>query len=122
VRRPGWRDLPRVGPSHLLLEPDARTAPSALIDELESGYYFLGLDGPVSVDWEERRISMPVYGFAIKAGRSSRPVRGARASAPIAALFAGVRRTARDLRFVPTPGGYVGSPSVLVDALSVEKA
>ncbi|HVS62980.1 MAG TPA: metallopeptidase TldD-related protein [Thermoanaerobaculia bacterium] len=122
VRRPGWRDLPRVGPSHLMLEPDPRVTPSSLLEELGSGYYFLGLEGPVAVDWEEGRVDLPVYGFAIRAGRSSHPIRAARASASLTGLFTGIQRVARDLRFISSAGGCVGAPTVLVDHVSVGPA
>jgi len=122
VRRPGWRDLPRIGPSHLMLEPDPAVTPSSLIEELGSGCYLLGLEGPVTVDWEAGRLSLPVYGFAIRNGRSRRPIRRARASAPFVELFGGIRRVARDVRFVSAAGGCVGAPSVLVDPILVEPA
>lgn len=120
LRRPGWRDLPQPGPSHLYLEPDRGTAPGELVAGLERGCYFLGLDGAVRVDWAEGRLEAPVYGFAIERGRPAQPIRGAWLRTTVPALFVGVSRVARDLRFLPRRGGCVGAPTVRVEGVSVE--
>jgi PmbA protein len=122
LRRPGWRDQPLPGPSHLYLEPDRGTAPSALLAGLERGFYFLGVDGAVRVDWGDGSLEAPVYGFAIERGRPAQPIRGARLRTGIPKLFGSIGGVGRDLRFLPRRGGCVGAPTVRVDEISVEPA
>ncbi len=117
VLRPGWRDLPRQGPTHLYLRPDGSTAVAALLGSLRRGYYLLALEG--SVRRQADRFAAPVAGFAVDGGRPTGPIAGAWLTGTITALCNGLLGVARDLTFLPVGGGMVGSPTVLVHGVEL---
>ncbi|MEE8524690.1 MAG: metallopeptidase TldD-related protein [Thermoanaerobaculia bacterium] len=112
VLRPGWRDLPRQGPTHLYLRPDGSTGVAALVSGLSRGYYLLALQGEVRRQAD--RFAAPVAGFAIDGGRPTGPIAGAWLTGTVSALLNGFLAVARDLTFSPVGGGLVGSPTALV--------
>ena len=117
-RRPSWREPPRIGPSHLFIRPDRTVAVSSLLAAVTRGFYFLEALPGVHFDLAADRFSLPVAGFQIEGGRSSRPVSRAVLRGRISALLHGVHGVARDLTFFPV-GGFLGSPSVLVHGLEI---
>ncbi|MFP3941040.1 MAG: metallopeptidase TldD-related protein [Thermoanaerobaculia bacterium] len=118
-RRPGWRDLPRPGPSHLYLAPDGERPPADLLEGVARGYYLLDADGAFSVDWDSGRFSVPVVGFALERGRAVAPLAGAVVEGRLGRLLRGVQAVARDLAFSPRGGGLLGAPSILVAGLEI---
>ena len=119
LRRPGWRDLPRLGPSHLFIEPETQRPAASLLSDLARGYYLTDVLGPGRFDLEENRFRLPVCGFEV---RSARPVtRIARAvlAGRLNALLQGVRGVGRDLTFFPL-GAMIGSPSLLVSGIELD--
>jgi predicted Zn-dependent protease len=112
VLRPGWRDLPRQGPTHLYVRPDETTGVASLLSGLSRGYYLLALEGEVRRQAD--RFAAPVAGFAIDAGRPTGPIAGAWLTGTVSALLHGIVAVARDLTFLPVGDGLVGSPSCFV--------
>lgn len=112
VLRPGWRDLPRQGPTHLYLRPDGSTGVGSLLSGVSRGYYLLALEGEVRR--HDDRFAAPVAGFALSGGRPTGPIAGAWLTGTVAGLLNGLVAVARDLTFSPVGDGLVGSPSVLV--------
>ncbi|HEX6199633.1 MAG TPA: metallopeptidase TldD-related protein, partial [Thermoanaerobaculia bacterium] len=125
ARRPGWRDLPHPGPSHLYLAPDPDTAPASLLAGVTRGYYLLDADGPPVLDWAAGRLSLPVVGFALnrgtQGGRGTTPVAGAVLEGGIGSCLRGIAAAGRDLAFLPLAGGMVGSPTLLVTGLEIRR-
>lgn len=121
-RRPGWRDLPAAGPSHLFQAPDPEVAVGHLLSEIARGYYLIDVDGAPKVDWAEGRISLPVLGFAIERGRPAAAIAGATVEAGIGPFLRGIDAVARDLSFFPLAGGMIGAPSMLVTGLEIRSA
>lgn len=121
MRRPGWRDLPRPGASHLYLAPEPGTAPGALLSGVARGYYLLDADGPPAVDWAAGRLALPVVGFALERGRATAPVAGAVLEGGIGSFLRGVAAVGRDLAFFPLAGGMVGSPTLLVTGMEIRR-
>ncbi|MEM7351777.1 MAG: metallopeptidase TldD-related protein [Acidobacteriota bacterium] len=119
--RPGWRDLPRPGPTHLYLQPDPRIRAASLIGSLTRGYYLIDLTGRPQVDSSSGRFAAPVCGFAIEGGRPTGTVAGAWLVGSIASFLGGIVAKARDLTFSIVNGGMVGSPSVLVKGLELRQ-
>lgn len=117
--RPGWRDLPETGPTHLYVRPVAGRGVAALLSEVARGYYFIDLAGAPRVDLGAGRVALPVLGFEVRGGRPVRPIRRAWLAAGVGPLLRGVQGAARDLTFVPVAGGAVGSPSLLLSGLEV---
>jgi PmbA protein len=118
-RRPGWRELPEPGPSHLFVQPNRRQSVAGLLQDLARGYYFLDVEGPATLDPEGDRFSVAVLGFAVHGGRPSAPVRGVRLQGSLRSLLRGVAGVARDLRFLPRGRGVVGAPTLLLTGVEV---
>ncbi len=118
VLRPGWRDLPRQSPTHLYLRPSS-TGVASLVGSLSRGYYLLALDGEPKVDGG--RFAAPVSGFAIDRGTAAGSLAGGWLTGSIPALLAGVAAVGRDLTFLPSGSGLVGSPTVLVRGLELRQ-
>lgn len=118
TRRPGWRDLPAPGPTHLYLKPEPRTAVSALLGAVAQGYYLIDVTGPGRFDLAADRFALPVCGFAVQSGRASAPVAGAWLCGGIGSFLKGIVGVARDLTFHPLDG-MIGSPTALVAGLEL---
>jgi predicted Zn-dependent protease len=119
ARRPGWRDLPRPGPSHLYLAPGEETAPGTLLAGVARGYYLLDTDGPATIDLAADRLSAPVVGFAVERGRATAPLAGALLEGGIGSFLRGIEAVARDLDFLPLAGALIGSPTLLVTGMEI---
>jgi predicted Zn-dependent protease len=120
-RRPGWRDLPSPGPTHLYVRPDPRQSVGDLLGGIGRGHYLLDTAGPARFDASGDRFALPVCGFAVEAGRACAPVARAWLCGSGAALFKGVAATARDLSFLPLDG-MIGSPTLLVTGLELRSS
>lgn len=118
LRRPGWRDLPRPGVSHLYLAPRSRASVASLVAQVARGYYFIDAPGPGSFDLERDHFRLPVRGFALEAGAARAPVAGVWLTGAVSAFLHGLQATGRDLAFLPL-AGMVGSPTLLVTGLEV---
>ncbi len=121
TRRPGWRDRPRVGISHLHVVPAPEVAPSELISAVARGFYWLEALGPARVDLGADRFTVEVCGFEVAQGVAQRSIGRAWLCGGIGAFARGVRATARDLAFTPAGGGMVGAPTLLVAGLEIRR-
>lgn len=119
--RPGWRDLPRPGATHLYVQPDPAVRVGALLGGLGRGYYLIGLAGPPRVEPDLSRFAAPVAGFAITGGRPTGPVAGAWLAGSVPAFLAGIVAKARDLSFSSVGGGMIGAPTLLVKGLELRR-
>lgn len=118
TRRPGWRDLPEPGPTHLYLKPDPRTPVASLLGSVAQGYYLIDATGPGRFDLAGDRFTLPVCGFAVQSGRASAPVAGAWLCGGIGTFLKGIAGVARDLTFHPLDG-MIGAPTVLAAGLEL---
>jgi PmbA protein len=118
VRRPGWRDLPMPGPTHLYLKPEPKTPVAALLGAIPQGYYLIDVTGPGRFDLAADRFALPVCGFAVEAGRASAPVARAWLCGGIGTFLRGIVGVGRDLTFHPLDG-MIGSPTLLVTGLEL---
>lgn len=118
VRRPGWRDLPTPGPTHLYLKPDPRTPVAMLLGAMPQGYYLIDATGPGRFDLTADRFALPVCGFAVRTGRASAPVAGAWLCGGIGTFLKGIAGVGRDLTFHPLDG-MIGSPTLLATGLEL---
>ncbi len=117
TRRPGWRDRPRVSPSHLVLEPTQERVPS-LLKSLKQGFYFFEVEAEAVLDASTLRLSIPVLGFEMENGNAKSPVRGSRLEGSVCQFLRGIEGIARDLTFYPGQG-MIGSPPVLISGLNL---
>jgi PmbA protein len=118
VRRASYRDLPRRAPTHLYLEPDPAVPVADLLTGCGSGSYLLDAEDGVRVDPASGRFDVAVSGFALDAGRAVGGLGRRRLAGELRGWLTGVRARARDLGFVAGDGMF-GSPSLLVDGLSL---
>ncbi|MEE2775467.1 MAG: metallopeptidase TldD-related protein [Acidobacteriota bacterium] len=114
-RRSGWRDRPRVAASHFFLVPDATISPMSLVEDLASGYYFVGSDE--TLDAKSNRLSLGVYGYEVAHGKPIGPIFGRLAWDP-RKLLGKIVAAARDLRFVAM-GAMVGAPTLEIDGIDL---
>jgi PmbA protein len=117
-RRPGWRDLPKPGPTHLYLRPDPRIPVASMLGAIGRGYYLIDVEGWPRFDFAAGRFALPVCGFAVQGGRASAPVAHAWLCGGIGDLLQGIAGVGRDLSFHPLEG-MIGSPTVLVTGLEL---
>lgn len=120
VRRPSWRDRPRLDFSHLHLEPDARVSAAELVGGVVRGFYLLDTLAPARVDFEADRFAVPVCGFSLLRGQATTAIGRAWLCGGVSTLLRGVRAVARDLTFVPL-GAMIGAPSLLVGGLELRR-
>ena len=117
--RPSWRDLPMQGPSHLYLEPNDNVGVAQMVSDVGRGYYLLSCDGAPRIDFETRRFSLPVSGFAITKGQPTGSVSGAWLVGSLPVLLSGIQAKARDLTFFMAKVGLLGAPTVLMRGLEL---
>lgn len=118
ARRPSWREPPRVGPSHLFIEPDPEVAATSLLAALPRGFYAVDVLEPPRVDGRSDAFRLVASGFSVRDGVAERPVSRAVLAGRLSTLLKGVQEVARDLSFAPL-GAMIGAPSVLVQSLDV---
>jgi PmbA protein len=118
TRRPGWRDLPAPGPTHLYLKPDPKIPVAALLGSMAHGYYLIDTAGNGRFDLGDGTFALPVCGFAVEGGRASAPVARAWLCGGIGDLLQGIAGIGRDLTFHPLTG-MIGAPTLLVSGLEL---
>jgi len=119
--RPGWRDLPHPGPTHLYLRPEPALRAAALVEGVSRGYYLLDVEGAPRLEDPPRRFALPVCGFAIDGGRPTGSVAGGWLVGTVTAFLNGILTAARDLTFLPSRSGLVGAPTLLVKGLELRR-
>ncbi len=119
--RPGWRDLPRPGPTHLYLRGDPKVRVASLLENLSRGYYLLAAEAAPRVEEGFRRFAVPVSGFAIDGGRPTGPISHTWLVGTVSSLLNGILAAARDVTFLPSRSGLVGAPSLLVKGLELRR-
>ena len=116
--RPGWRDLPRPGPTQLFFEPGA-TPVGELVGSVANGAYLLAAEGGVRLLGEDDEFVVVVSGFALERGRATGGLGPCRLRGRFGGFLAGISAVGRDLAFVPGRALY-GSPTLVVSGLALE--
>lgn len=119
VVRPGWRDVPARGPTHLYQTPDPEVSVSDLLGEIARGYYLIEAGAGGRFDLEGDAFELPVEGMRLARGRAVAPVTGALLRGRVSSLLRGLRGVGRDVRFASHGGGMIGSPTLLVSGLEI---
>ena len=117
-RRESWRDLPKLGPSHLYLKPQPDISVASLLGSIARGHYLIEPVGAGLFDFEADRFHLPVCGFEIQQGVATAPLSRVWIEGSIGSLLRGIQAVARDLCFEPI-GGMIGAPTILVSGLGI---
>lgn len=119
VSRPSWRDVPRLGPTHLFIEPASGADADRLAADLRRGYLAVTCPSAPRVDWEAGRLDLPFAGYEIRDGRPRRVSRGLAVRGAIHRWLRGIEAVGGDLEF-EVRGGALGAPSMRLVGLAVE--
>jgi len=112
--RGGYGSLPRVGTTNLFIQRGDRSE-EQLLHEMDQGLLVTEVMGMHTANPYSGDFSVGVSGFWVENGRPAYPVRGGALAGNFLEILKQVRAVGENLRFY----GAVGSPSLLIDALSV---
>lgn len=113
--RASWRDLPRFGPSHLLLQTDQATEDPAA--DLGHGIEIVCSRGGLALHGDE--LALDAFGYRIEGGRRTEPL-CAQLLIPEQELLARWTCSGGPRESHTLPACTVSTPSALFDALALE--
>ncbi|HWC32706.1 MAG TPA: metallopeptidase TldD-related protein, partial [Actinomycetota bacterium] len=119
--RPGYRGVPGVAPTNLLLEPGGETA-EALLGRAGTAVYVQDVTGvhsganPVSGEF-----SVGATGLRVDGGALAAPLREMTIASTLPDVLKAIEAVASDVRFFPG-GGAIGTGTVLVGEMTVAGA
>ncbi len=119
--RPGWRDLPRPGPTQLFIAPAPAVSVAELVGSIAAGAYLLAAESGVRISADGAGFTVAVSGFALERGRATGGLGPCTLHGRFDSLLCGVRAVGRDLAFVPGRALF-GSPTLVVSGLVLERA
>ncbi|MDQ6883227.1 MAG: TldD/PmbA family protein [Candidatus Dormibacteraeota bacterium] len=112
-----YKSVPEVGVTNLVLTPGDIDR-DALLSRVSNGLHVSQLHGLNTVNPVSGEFSLGLTGHWIENGQLTRPVRELTVAGNVIDLLKRVSAVASDLRFI-FAGGFVGSPTVLIDELPV---
>ena len=112
-----YKSVPEVGVSNLVLRPGDRSR-DELLGRVDNGLHVEQLSGLNTVNPISGEFSLGLTGHWIENGKLTRPVKELTVAGNVIALMKKVVGVANDLRFM-FAGGFIGSPSVLIEELPV---
>jgi len=116
--RASYRSTPSVGASNFYISPGSHT-PEDIIRSVSKGFYVMDIIGlgsgtnPIS-----GQMSVGAKGLLIEKGKLSSPVKEVTLATDILKFLKSFKMIGNDLKFIPA-GGYLGSPTVLVENISI---
>jgi len=119
--RAGYRSLPGVSPTNLVVEPGAE-GPEALLARAGTAVYVQSVTGvhsganPVSGEF-----SVGATGLRVEGGRLGEPLREMTIASTLQDVLGSLASVGSDLRFFPG-GGAIGTPTLLVGEMTVAGA
>ncbi|MDQ6709222.1 MAG: TldD/PmbA family protein [Candidatus Dormibacteraeota bacterium] len=112
-----YKSVPEVGVTNLVLTPGDIDR-DALLARVSDGLHVSQLHGLNTVNPVSGEFSLGLTGHWIENGQLTRPVRELTVAGNVIDLLKRVSAVANDLRFI-FAGGFVGSPTILIDELPV---
>ena len=112
-----YKSVPEVGVSNLVLTPGSMSR-QALLARVDNGLHVEQLSGLNTVNPVSGEFSLGLTGHWIEGGELTKPVKELTIAGNVIALLKKVVAVADDLRFM-FAGGFIGSPTVLVEELPV---
>ena len=116
--RASYRSTPLVGMSNFYISPGNHT-PEDIIGSVRKGFYVMDIIGlgsgtnPIS-----GQMSVGAKGLLIENGKLSSPVKEVTIATDILSFLKSFKMIGSDLKFIPA-GGYLGSPTILVENISI---
>ncbi len=116
--RASYRSTPEVGISNFYMEP-SDIGFERLLSDIDRGFYVIDVIGLHSgVNPISGQMSMGAKGIWIENGSFKQPVREVTIATDILSFCKSIKKIGNDLRFIPA-GGYIGSPSLLVNDIMI---
>lgn len=115
-----YKSVPDVGVSNLVLEPGGQSR-AELLGRVADGLYVAQLHGLHTVNPVSGEFSLGVTGHWIRAGELAQPIREMTIAGNLIDLLRKVVVVGNDPRFT-FAGGFCGSPTILIEELSVAGA
>ena len=112
-----YKSVPEVGVSNLVLKP-GELSRETLLARVDNGLHVEQLSGLNTVNPVSGEFSLGLTGHWIEKGQLTRPVKELTVAGNVIALLKKVAGVASDTRFI-FAGGFIGSPTVLVEELPV---
>jgi len=112
-----YKSVPEVGVSNLVLTP-GNLSRDALLARVDNGVHVSQLSGLNTVNPVSGEFSLGLTGHWIEHGQLTRPVKELTVAGNVIALMQKIVAVADDLRFM-FAGGFCGSPTVLIEELTV---
>ncbi|HET9849248.1 MAG TPA: TldD/PmbA family protein [Candidatus Dormibacteraeota bacterium] len=112
-----YKSVPEVGVSNLVLKP-GELSREGLLARVDNGLHVEQLSGLNTVNPVSGEFSLGLTGHWIEKGQLTRPVKELTVAGNVIELLKKVAAVASDTRFV-FAGGFIGSPTVLVEELPV---
>jgi PmbA protein len=112
-----YKSVPEVGVTNLVLSP-GEIGRDELIARVDNGLHVSQLHGLNTVNPVSGEFSLGITGHWIEKGRLTRPVRELTVAGNVIDLLKRIVGVGNDLRFI-FAGGFVGSPTVLIEELPV---
>lgn len=116
--RASYRSTPSVGVSNFYISP-GNHEPQDMIKLVDKGFYIMDIIGlgsgtnPIS-----GQMSVGAKGLMIEKGNLTHPVKEVTIATDILSFLSGFKMLGNDLKFVPS-GGYMGSPSVMIENIAI---
>jgi PmbA protein len=116
--RSSYKSTPEVGVSNFYLKP-SKTSLEKIIKSVDKGFYVIDIIGlhsgtnPIS-----GQISVGAKGIWIDKGSFSKPVKEVTIATDLLSFCKSIDKIGDDLKFMPS-GGYIGSPSMLVNDIAI---
>ena len=116
--RASYRSASSVGTSNFYMSPGNQN-PEDIIGSVQKGFYVMDIIGlgsgtnPIS-----GQMSVGAKGLLIEKGKLSSPVKEVTIATDILSFLKSFKMIGNDLKFVPA-GGYLGSPTVLIENISI---
>jgi PmbA protein len=112
-----YKSVPEVGVSNLVLTPGPISR-EALLARVDNGVHVEQLSGLNTVNPVSGEFSLGLSGHWIEKGQLTKPVKELTVAGNVIALLMKIVAVADDLRFM-FAGGFIGSPTVLIEELPV---
>ena len=116
--RASYRSTPMVGLSNFYISP-GKTRPEDMISIIDRGFYIMDIIGlgsgtnPIS-----GQMSVGAKGLMIEKGKLTHAVKEVTIATDIITFISSFKILGDDLKFVPS-GGYMGSPSIMVENIAI---